>query len=469
MPAWCSSKTCSPAAMPVRIRERCASSVVCAQAASITILKTSVIPRGIIPFSRCSVIFRSAITSSVTRFITPGRYYRTCTGCRQQNCGWRSLTTTMGRRPSGAPATRSARSGDHKAARYSSDNCRQMAETGPCGPCSESFYDHGPHVPGGPPGSPDADGDRYIEIWNLVFMQYNRSADGALTPLPKPCVDTGMGLARIAAVLQHVQSSYDIDLFRALIRAATRATGRTAAPPRKPLEHFSVRLPLARARRQYGDRCGRSRSPSRSDGGDRAGSANTQSGEATQGKPMKNALETALKVIADHIRACAFLITDGVIPSNEGRGYVLRRIIRRAIRHGYQLGCKTPCFHALVVDLAREMGSAYPELAAAQRRTTDILHQEEARFFETIVSGMAMLEAELSSIAPRVHARSDMVSPLLSGELAFKLHDTYGFPLDLTADICRARGVGVHEAAFNAAMARQKERARSAGKFNPEQ
>ncbi|CCD29776.1 Alanyl-tRNA synthetase (Alanine--tRNA ligase) (AlaRS) [Candidatus Glomeribacter gigasporarum BEG34] len=369
----------------------------------------------------------------------------------------------------GVPATRIVRIGDHKGARYSSDNFWQMAETGPCGPCSEIFYDHGPHVPGGPPGSPDADGDRYIEIWNLVFMQYNRSADGALTPLPKPCVDTGMGLERIAAVLQHVQSSYDIDLFQALIRAATRATGMTAAPPRKPLEHFSVRLPLARARRQYGDRCGRSRSPSRSDGGDPAAIPNTQNGEATQGKPMKNALETALKVIADHIRACAFLITDGVIPSNEGRGYVLRRIIRRAIRHGYQLGCKTPFFHALVVDLAREMGSAYPELAAAQRRTTDILHQEEARFFETIASGMAMLEAELSSIAPRVHARSDMVSPLLSGELAFKLHDTYGFPLDLTADICRARGVGVHEAAFNAAMARQKERARSAGKFNPEQ
>src|SRR5260363_120740 len=189
---------------------------------------------------------------------------------------------------------------------------------------------------------------------------------------------------------------------------------------RRTLEHFSVDLLKERARRQYGDRCGRSRSPSRSDGGDPAAILNTQNGEATQGKSLKNALETALKVIADHIRACAFLITDGVIPSNEGRGYVLRRIIRRAIRHGYQLGCKTPFFHALVVDLAREMGSAYPELAAAQRRTTDILHQEEARFFETIASGMAMLEAELSSIAPRVHARSDMVSPLLSGELAFK-------------------------------------------------
>lgn len=307
----------------------------------------------------------------------------------------------------GVPAARIVRIGDNKGARYASDNFWQMADTGPCGPCSEIFYDHGPEVDGGPPGSPDEDGDRYIEIWNLVFMQYNRDQQGVMTPLPKPCVDTGMGLERIAAVLQNVHSNYAIDLFQVLIRAAARETG----------------VP-----------------------------------------DIKN---NSLKVIADHIRACAFLITDGVIASNEGRGYVLRRIIRRAIRHGYKLGCVQPFFHKLVQDLVAEMGLAYPELSAAQERVTDVLRQEEERFFETITHGMQLLETalnELQANAASVQAQPDSIA--LAGEIAFKLHDTYGFPLDLTADVCRERGVQVDAAAFDAAMQRQREQARAAGKFN---
>ena len=294
----------------------------------------------------------------------------------------------------GVPRERIVRIGDNKGARYASDNFWQMADTGPCGPCSEIFYDHGPGVEGGPPGSPEADGDRYIEIWNLVFMQYDRDAAGTLTPLPHPCVDTGMGLERIAAVLQHVHSNYEIDLFQDLIRAAARETGVTdLATP-------------------------------------------------------------SLRVIADHIRACAFLIVDGVIPGNEGRGYVLRRIIRRALRHGYKLGRKEPFFHRLVADLARAMGDAYPELVAARERVAQVLAQEEERFGETLEHGMAILEQAL--------ARGDRQ---LDGETAFRLYDTFGFPLDLTADVCRERGVAVDEAGFDAAMNRQREQARAAGKF----
>lgn len=298
----------------------------------------------------------------------------------------------------GVPTERIIRIGDNKGARYASDNFWQMADTGPCGPCSEIFYDHGADVWGGPPGSPEEDGDRYIEIWNLVFMQFNRDEQGNMTPLPKPCVDTGMGLERIAAVLQHVHSNYEIDLFQHLIKAAGRETGVTDL------------------------------------------SANS------------------LKVIADHIRACSFLIVDGVIPGNEGRGYVLRRIIRRAIRHGYKLGCKKPFFYKLVPDLVAEMGVAYPELAQAQQRVTDVLKQEEERFGETIENGMEILEGALADLAKRGVTTLD-------GELAFKLHDTYGFPLDLTADVCRERSITVDEAGFDAAMARQREQARAAGKF----
>ncbi|VVE12740.1 alanyl-tRNA synthetase [Pandoraea morbifera] len=298
----------------------------------------------------------------------------------------------------GVPTERIIRIGDNKGARYASDNFWQMADTGPCGPCSEIFYDHGADVWGGPPGSPEEDGDRYIEIWNLVFMQFNRDEQGNMTPLPKPCVDTGMGLERIAAVLQHVHSNYEIDLFQHLIKAAGRETGVTDL------------------------------------------SANS------------------LKVIADHIRACSFLIVDGVIPGNEGRGYVLRRIIRRAIRHGYKLGCTKPFFYKLVPDLVAEMGVAYPELAQAQQRVTDVLKQEEERFGETIENGMEILEGALADLAKRGVTTLD-------GELAFKLHDTYGFPLDLTADVCRERSITVDEAGFDAAMARQREQARAAGKF----
>ncbi|HEY2024305.1 alanine--tRNA ligase [Paraburkholderia sp.] len=298
----------------------------------------------------------------------------------------------------GVPVERIIRIGDNKGARYASDNFWQMADTGPCGPCSEIFFDHGADVWGGPPGSPDEDGDRYIEIWNLVFMQFNRDAQGNMTPLPKQCVDTGMGLERIAAVLQHVHSNYEIDLFQALIQAAGRETG------------------------------------------------------------VADLTNNSLKVIADHIRACSFLIVDGVIPGNEGRGYVLRRIVRRAIRHGYKLGKKGSFFHRLVPDLVAQMGGAYPELQAAEQRVTDVLRQEEERFFETIEHGMSILDAALAELDTRG-------GTTLDGELAFKLHDTYGFPLDLTADVCRERGVTVDEPAFDEAMARQREQARAAGKF----
>src|SRR6202046_1270938 len=298
----------------------------------------------------------------------------------------------------GVPVDRIIRIGDNKGARYASDNFWQMADVGPCGPCSEIFYDHGPDVWGGPPGSPEEDGDRYIEIWNLVFMQFNRDAQGNMPRLPKPCVDTGMGLERIAAVLQHVHSNYEIDLFQALIKAAGRETG------------------------------------------------------------VADLTHNSLKVIADHIRACSFLIVDGVIPGNEGRGYVLRRIVRRAIRHGYKLGKKGSFFHRLVADLVAQMGEAYPELKDAQTRVTDVLKQEEERFFETIEHGMSILESALADLQARG-------GKTLDGELAFKLHDTYGFPLDLTADVCREREVTVDEAAFDEAMARQREQARAAGKF----
>ncbi|MGP8434021.1 alanine--tRNA ligase [Paraburkholderia fungorum] len=298
----------------------------------------------------------------------------------------------------GVPVERIIRIGDNKGARYASDNFWQMADVGPCGPCSEIFYDHGPDVWGGPPGSPEEDGDRYIEIWNLVFMQFSRDAQGNMTPLPKQCVDTGMGLERIAAVLQHVHSNYEIDLFQALIKAAGRETGVT------------------------------------------------------------DLTNNSLKVIADHIRACSFLIVDGVIPGNEGRGYVLRRIVRRAIRHGYKLGKKGSFFHRMVPDLVAQMGAAYPELKDAEQRVIDVLRQEEERFFETIEHGMSILESALADLEAKG-------GKTLDGELAFKLHDTYGFPLDLTADVCREREVTVDEAAFDEAMARQREQARAAGKF----
>ncbi|PCE27566.1 alanine--tRNA ligase [Paraburkholderia acidicola] len=298
----------------------------------------------------------------------------------------------------GVPVERIIRIGDNKGARYASDNFWQMADVGPCGPCSEIFYDHGPDVWGGPPGSPEEDGDRYIEIWNLVFMQFSRDAQGNMTPLPKQCVDTGMGLERIAAVLQHVHSNYEIDLFQALIKAAGRETG------------------------------------------------------------VADLTNNSLKVIADHIRACSFLIVDGVIPGNEGRGYVLRRIVRRAIRHGYKLGRKGAFFHRLVPDLVAQMGGAYPELKEAEQRVTDVLRQEEERFFETIEHGMSILEGALADLDAKG-------GKTLDGELAFKLHDTYGFPLDLTADVCRERGISVDEPAFDDAMARQRDQARAAGKF----
>jgi alanyl-tRNA synthetase len=298
----------------------------------------------------------------------------------------------------GVPVERTIRIGDNKGARYASDNFWMMGDTGPCGPCTEIFYDHGPEIAGGPPGSPDEDGDRYIEIWNNVFMQFNRDEQGVMHPLPKPSVDTGMGLERIAAVLQHVHSNYEIDLMQALVRAAARETG------------------------------------------------------------THDLLFPSLRVLADHIRACSFLLADGVIPGNEGRGFVLRRIIRRAIRHGWKLGVRAPFFHRMVPDLVAEMGEAFPELAKAQGKVMDMLKLEEERFFTTIEHGMAILEAELAEMA-----RND--NKVFNGDTAFKLHDTYGFPLDLTADICRERGVSVDVAAFNAAMARQKDQARAAGKF----
>ena len=299
----------------------------------------------------------------------------------------------------GLPPERVVRIGDNKGARYASDNFWMMADTGPCGPCSEIFYDHGPDVAGGPPGSPDADGDRYIEIWNNVFMQFDMQPDGSVRPLPAPCVDTGMGLERLAAILQHVHSNYEIDLFTQLVAAAARETGCS------DLENKSLR------------------------------------------------------VIADHIRATAFLVSDGVIPGNEGRGYVQRRIVRRAIRHGYKLGKKTPFFHRLVADLVRLMGAAYPKLQADEQRITEVLRVEEERFFETLATGMEILEGALGT------APADGTSRVLAGEVAFKLHDTYGFPLDLSADVCRENGVEVDEAGFHAAMERQKAQGRAAGKF----
>jgi alanyl-tRNA synthetase len=299
----------------------------------------------------------------------------------------------------GVPAERCIRIGDKPGqAKYVSDNFWQMADVGPCGPCSEIFYDHGPGVEGGPPGSPDADGDRYIEIWNLVFMQYSRDEAGVLTPLPKPCVDTGMGLERLSAVLQHVHSNYEIDLFRNLIAAAARETG------------------------------------------------------------CKDLTDNSLKVIADHIRACGFLAAEGVVPGNEGHGYVLRRIVRRALRHGYQLGQKEPFFHKLMADLVHEMGAAYPELVEQQARATAVLKQEEERFGETLENGMRILDAALGALKSG-DAR------LLDGQTAFLLYDTYGFPVDLTADICRERGVAVDMAGFEQAMGQQREQARAAAKF----
>ena len=296
----------------------------------------------------------------------------------------------------GLPPERVIRIGDNKGGKYKSDNFWMMADTGPCGPCSEIFYDHGPHIAGGPPGSPDEDGDRFIEIWNHVFMQFDMKEDGSVVKLPAPCVDTGMGLERLAAILQGVHSNYEIDLFANLIGAAARETG-----------------------------CADTDNPS-------------------------------LRVIADHIRACSFLVSDGVIPSNEGRGYVLRRIIRRAIRHGYKLGVRTPFFHKLVTPLVKEMGEAYPNLAAKQSMVTQTLLQEEERFFETIANGMDILDTELAALP---------AGGMLSGDVAFKLHDTFGFPLDLTGDVCRERGFAVDTAGFESAMNAQKEAARAAGKF----
>ncbi len=327
----------------------------------------------------------------------------------------------------GLPAERIVRIGDNKGARYASDNFWMMGDTGPCGPCSEIFYDHGPAVAGGPPGSPEQDGDRYVEIWNNVFMQFNRSEDGVMHKLPKPSVDTGMGLERLATVLQGVHSVFQIDLFMRLLDAAKHAV-------------------------------------------DAAGAVNC------------DRESPSLKVIADHIRACAFTVVDGVIPGNEGRGYVLRRIARRAIRHGYKLGARKPFFHKLVAPLAAEMSEAYPALRRDAGRVTEVLKQEEERFFQTIANGMEILDAALALLPLPLGegrgeggaaAKSPHPNPLpegegtsgLSGDLAFKLHDTFGFPLDLTADVCRERGVSVDEVGFNLAMNRQREQARAAGKF----
>ncbi|NDK38767.1 alanine--tRNA ligase [Pseudoxanthomonas gei] len=294
----------------------------------------------------------------------------------------------------GIPAERIVRIGDNKGAPYASDNFWQMADTGPCGPCTEIFYDHGDHIAGGPPGSPDEDGDRFIEIWNLVFMQFDRQPDGTLIPLPAPCVDTGMGMERLAAILQNVHTNYEIDIFQALIAEASRFTG-TADLQNK-----------------------------------------------------------SLRVIADHIRACSFLVVDGVLPSNEGRGYVLRRIIRRALRHGWMLGVRQPFFYKMVATLVDLMGEAYPELSAAQQLVEKALKAEEERFAETLDSGMRIFD----EIATRVSA-------VIPGADAFRLYDTYGFPVDLTADIARERGLSVDMEGFDAAMAQQRETARAAGKF----
>ncbi|MDQ2823227.1 MAG: alanine--tRNA ligase [Pseudomonadota bacterium] len=294
----------------------------------------------------------------------------------------------------GVPVERIIRIGDNKGARYASDNFWQMGDTGPCGPCTEVFYDHGADIPGGPPGSPDEDGDRFIEIWNLVFMQFVRDDAGNMSPLPKPSIDTGMGLERLAAILQHVHSNYEIDLFQALIKAAARETA------------------------------------------------------------CADLHDNSLKVIADHIRSASFLIVDGVIPASEGPGYVLRRIVRRALRQGHKLGQTKPFFYKLVEDLSIEMGAAYPELADAKERVAQVLKAEEERFGETLENGMKILEAQLAKDSKN-----------LDGATAFTLYDTYGFPLDLTADICRERGITLDEAGFTAAMAQQKKTARAAGKF----
>ncbi|AKD26047.1 alanine--tRNA ligase [Polynucleobacter duraquae] len=299
----------------------------------------------------------------------------------------------------GVPAERIIRIGDNKGARYASDNFWMMGDTGPCGPCTEIFYDHGPHIAGGPPGSPDEDGDRYIEIWNNVFMQFNRDEAGNMHPLPKPSVDTGMGLERIAAVLQHVHSNYEIDLFVNLLKAAKEAVDAAG-----------------------GDNC--------------------------------DPTSPSLKVIADHIRACSFIVVDGVIPGNAGRGYVLRRITRRAIRHGYKLGARKPFFYQLVPALVKEMGQAYPELQAAKDKVVEVIKQEEERFFQTIANGMEILEGALAGGAKTI-----------DGETAFRLHDTFGFPLDLTADVCRERDVTVDAEGFDLAMQKQRDQARAAGKF----
>ncbi len=333
----------------------------------------------------------------------------------------------------GLPAERIVRIGDRPGkdgqdARYVSDNFWMMGDTGPCGPCSEIFYDHGPALAGGPPGSPLQDGDRYVEIWNNVFMQFNRSEDGVMHPLPKPSVDTGMGLERLATVLQGVHSVFQVDLFMRLLDEAKRVVD--AAGARGPA--------------------------------------------AAQGCERDCA---SLKVIADHIRACAFTVADGVIPGNEGRGYVLRRIARRAIRHGYKLGARRPFFHQLVAALDAEMGGAYPDLRRAAGRVTEVLRAEEERFFQTIAKGMEILESELAALyrdglaiahgsSTRSLEAGKLAHPMvLRGELAFLLHDTFGFPVDLTGDVCRERGVAVDEAGFNLAMNRQCEQARASAKF----
>ena len=295
----------------------------------------------------------------------------------------------------GMPAERIVRIGDNKGAKYASDNFWQMGDTGPCGPCSEIFYDHGEEIWGGIPGSPEEDGDRWIEIWNCVFMQFNRDEQGNMNPLPKPSVDTGMGLERMAAVMQHVHSNYEIDLFQDLLKAVARETGSA----------FSMEEP-------------------------------------------------SLKVIADHIRSCSFLISDGVLPSNEGRGYVLRRIIRRAVRHGYKLGQSKPFFHKLVADLVKEMGDAYPELKEKQVQIEEALKNEESRFAQTLETGMALLENTLAKGSKK-----------LDGEIIFKLYDTYGFPYDLTADICRERNIELDETGFEREMEAQRARARAAQSF----
>lgn len=295
----------------------------------------------------------------------------------------------------GLPAERIIRIGDNKGTPYASDNFWSMGDTGPCGPCTEIFYDHGEHIWGGLPGSPEEDGDRYIEIWNNVFMQFNRTADGDMHPLPAPSVDTGMGLERISAVMQHVHSNYEIDLFQTLLSAAAQAVG------------------------------------------------------------CNNENQASLRVLADHIRSCSFLIADGVLPSNEGRGYVLRRIIRRAVRHGNKLGAKDVFFYKIVAALVQEMGEAYPDLKKQQAHIEKTLRTEEEQFARTLENGLKILEQDLAELQGSV----------ISGEVVFKLYDTFGFPMDLTADIARERNLTVDEAGFEAEMEKQRKRSQDAGKF----